>query len=35
VLPELRPVASPKDESPTIKFSPVRSEEKQGRGSRR
>ncbi len=35
VLPEFRPVASPKDESPTIKFSPVRSEEKQGRGSRR
>ncbi|GAA3430784.1 Wzz/FepE/Etk N-terminal domain-containing protein [Kutzneria kofuensis] len=35
VLPDLRPVAAPKDESPTIKFSPVRSEEKQGGGSRR
>ena len=35
VLPDVRPVASPKDESPTIKFSPVRSEEKQRGGTRR
>ena len=41
VLPEVRPAvppkpaAAPKEEPPTIKFSPVRSEEKQGRGSRR
>jgi capsular polysaccharide biosynthesis protein len=36
VLPELRaPAKLPVNESPTIKFSPVRSDEKQGGGSRR
>jgi capsular polysaccharide biosynthesis protein len=39
VLPAIPPTAAPKpapkDESPTIKFSPVRSEEKQRGGSRR
>jgi capsular polysaccharide biosynthesis protein len=34
VLSDIRPTA-PKDESPTIKFSPIRSEEKQGGGSHR
>ena len=35
VLPDLPRVAAPKDESPTIKFSPVRGEEKQRGGTRR